>query len=387
MKSALRFIAGIWVCVFSITIVGCSSTTNVANGESAENASISQPQLLRPINDRVTWRFAIFDWTDSTSTDPIDIAYRLQVATDRNFTDTVINIDGISESYLVLPTNIANQLKLDVRPHWWKVQAYEVGKKSNTSRPTRPGKFKVIDPMAPQVAGAPLFSLVGVGRVQGTISQLAQGNIATVQLSSASLIRDVSGGQAEAAFVHCNAEQTACAYVLDTGAGTAKIKANAPNHQQAERDVAVIKDETVFSDFMLPIAYDHEVSIRVKGPYGPQGIDQLHPHHNGDGARVDEIPVWVEKNANFEPSEIITASVLFGPGKAPDKDGSSQLNAAGDAGFVFDMAAASPSANPIACGSDEVAIVGQIQLASGGTESFVGTSTVETNCDALCHDP
>jgi hypothetical protein len=114
---------------------------------------------------------AYFDWDDVTtdidghSEKSLPITYQLQVSTDENFTDIVLDIKDIETSEYTLTEDEALESTSDETPYYyWRVRALDAA--SNASKWTGAGKFEVGFTFSfPGLSGWVLYVLIGVGAV------------------------------------------------------------------------------------------------------------------------------------------------------------------------------------------------------------------------------
>jgi hypothetical protein len=115
------------------------------------------PVPLLPAQDTETRSLAYFDWQDVT--DPsTPVVYRLQVASDRNFSSIVLDIAEIAASeYNLTADESLPAVKTDT-PYYWRVKAKDSA--DNESEWSEPWSFNVSTPPAPDLIQPDLDSRV-----------------------------------------------------------------------------------------------------------------------------------------------------------------------------------------------------------------------------------
>jgi len=116
------------------------------------------PMLLLPINDSETEATAFFDWEDVTSLSP-PVTYRLQVASDENFSSIVLEKDGLAGSeYTMTEEEKLAAVKKEV-PYYWRVKAVDGA--ANESEWATPWSFYVGFAFA--LPAWAMYLLIGIG--------------------------------------------------------------------------------------------------------------------------------------------------------------------------------------------------------------------------------
>jgi hypothetical protein len=136
-----------------------------------ESTPPETPSPLRPYMDSKASSRAYFDWEDVVTNidgqpeQSLPITYQLQVATDENFTDIILNIKDIETSEYTLTEEEALESTSDEIPYYyWRVRAVDAA--SNASDWTGAGTFKVGFSFSfPGLSGWGLYVLIGVGAV------------------------------------------------------------------------------------------------------------------------------------------------------------------------------------------------------------------------------
>ena len=116
------------------------------------------PMLLLPINVSEAEAMAFFDWEDVTSLSP-PVTYRLQVASDKNFSSIVLEKDGLAGSeYTITEEEKLAAVKKEV-PYYWRVKAVDGA--ANESEWAAPWSFYV--GLAFALPGWAMYLLIGIG--------------------------------------------------------------------------------------------------------------------------------------------------------------------------------------------------------------------------------
>ena len=153
-------------------------TITATDGVSVASASFvmestppETPPPLQPYMDGKASSKAYFDWEDVVTNidgqpeQSLPITYDLQVATDENFTEKVVNKTGLTTSEYTLTKDEALESNSDEIPYYyWRVRAVDAA--SNASQWTGTGIFKVgFIFNFPGLSGWGLYVLIGVGAV------------------------------------------------------------------------------------------------------------------------------------------------------------------------------------------------------------------------------
>jgi hypothetical protein len=153
-------------------------TITASDGVSSTSASFvmestppDTPPPQRPYMEGKTSSKAYFDWDDVTTDvngdeeKSLPITYQLQVATDENFTDIILDIKDIETSEYTLTEEEALESTSDEIPaYYWRVRALDAA--SNASDWTGAGTFTVGFTFSfPGLSGWGLYVLIGVGAV------------------------------------------------------------------------------------------------------------------------------------------------------------------------------------------------------------------------------
>ena len=116
------------------------------------------PMLLLPINDSEAEAAAFFDWEDVTSLSP-PVTYRLQVASDEDFSSMVLEKDGLAGSeYTMTEEEKLSAVKKEV-PYYWRVKAVDGA--ANESEWAAPWSFYV--GFAFVLPAWAMYLLIGIG--------------------------------------------------------------------------------------------------------------------------------------------------------------------------------------------------------------------------------
>lgn len=93
------------------------------------------PGLTLPINNSVTGAEAYLDWLDITDAS-LPVVYGLEIASDQNFSNPVLQKEGLANSEYTLTANESLTAGLKPSPYFWRVKAVDgAGNKSEWSEP------------------------------------------------------------------------------------------------------------------------------------------------------------------------------------------------------------------------------------------------------------
>lgn len=153
------------------TITASDGTSSVPKKFYVESTPPDTPPPQRPYMDSKASSRTYFDWDDvTTDTDGVvekslPITYQLQVATDENFTDIILNIKDIETSeYTLTEEEALESTSEEIPAYYWRVRALDAA--SNASEWTGAGTFKVGFSFSfPGLSGWGLYVLIGVGAV------------------------------------------------------------------------------------------------------------------------------------------------------------------------------------------------------------------------------
>lgn len=116
------------------------------------------PPLLPFMGDKAK-ALAYFDWEDVTD-DSLPVTYTLQIATDADFTNKLVNKTGLTTSeYTLTEEEMLESTSKEV-PYYWRVRAIDAA--SNASDWTGAGTFYV-GFVFPEIKGWILYTLMGLG--------------------------------------------------------------------------------------------------------------------------------------------------------------------------------------------------------------------------------
>jgi len=139
------------------TITASDGTNSVSTTFTMESTKPKIPQPLLPYDGSKVDRPASFDWEDVT--DPSGVTYSLQIATDEDFSDIVLEKTGIKTSgYTLTKEEKLESTKKDA-PYYWRIQAVDGA--SNESGWTAPGTFYT--GFAFDFSGWPMWLAIGLG--------------------------------------------------------------------------------------------------------------------------------------------------------------------------------------------------------------------------------
>jgi len=134
-----------------------------------ESTPPNVPQPLEPYMDGKAKSLAYFDWEDVTADvddiveQSLPITYNLQVATNENFTNPLLDIKGIETSEYTLTEDEALEKTSEEFPYYyWRLRAVDAA--SNASAWTGAGTFTLgFSFKFPDISGWLLYVLMGVG--------------------------------------------------------------------------------------------------------------------------------------------------------------------------------------------------------------------------------
>ena len=133
-----------------------------------ESTPPKTPPPLQPFMDSKADSLAYFDWEDVTADiddvveQSLPITYDLQVATDEDFTDLLLDIKDIETSEYTLTEEEALESTSSDAPYYWRIRAIDAA--SNASVWTGAGVFTVgFIFNFPDISGWLLYVLIGVG--------------------------------------------------------------------------------------------------------------------------------------------------------------------------------------------------------------------------------
>ncbi len=147
------------------TITATDGTNTMQAAFVMESASPATPTLLLPAADSQAESIAAFDWdgvtkdvngADEKST---PVTYDLQIATDRDFNNIILNKTSLTTSeYTLIKEEKLQSTKKDA-PYYWQVRAVDAA--SNTGAWTSPRTFFVGSSF--EIKGWLLYVLIGIG--------------------------------------------------------------------------------------------------------------------------------------------------------------------------------------------------------------------------------
>jgi hypothetical protein len=124
-----------------------------------ESEAPSHPTLTIPVKNTATKSMAYFDWQDVD--DPSQpVVYRLQVASDQNFSTVVIDKAGLSDSEYSLTFNEALPASETGTTYYWRVQATDAA--GNESEWSDSWSFIVNPPQTPVLLQPELDAIVDI---------------------------------------------------------------------------------------------------------------------------------------------------------------------------------------------------------------------------------
>jgi len=133
-----------------------------------ESTPPETPQPLLPLMEGKAKSLAYFDWEDATAgTDGVaeqslPITYDLQVATDENFTNRVVNKTGLTTSeYTLTEEEALEKTSKEIPYYYWRIRAVDAA--SNASGWTGAGTFTLGFSFDFDLSGWLLYVLMGVG--------------------------------------------------------------------------------------------------------------------------------------------------------------------------------------------------------------------------------
>jgi hypothetical protein len=145
-------------------------TVYVSDGTSTEEFTFTMestppetpPPLLPYMGDK-TDSEAHFDWEDATD-ESLPVTYDLQIATDAEFTNKLVNKTGLTTSEYTLTEAEKLESTGKDAPYYWRVRAVDAA--SNPSQWTGAGEFTVGFMFGiPKLEGWVLYVLIGVGAI------------------------------------------------------------------------------------------------------------------------------------------------------------------------------------------------------------------------------
>jgi hypothetical protein len=153
------------------TITATDGLSSMSVSFVMESTPPETPPPLLPYMEGKADSKAHFDWedvvagTDGVVEQSMPITYDLQVATDENFTNKLVNKTGLTKSEYTLTEDEALESNSDETPYYyWRVRAVDAA--SNASQWTGTGIFKVgFIFNFPGLSGWVLYVLIGVGAV------------------------------------------------------------------------------------------------------------------------------------------------------------------------------------------------------------------------------
>jgi len=150
------------------TITASDSVSSISVTFYMESTSPQTPQPLLPYMEGKADSLAHFDWEDVTADiddgveGSLPITYKLQVATDADFTDLLVDKTGLTTSEYTLTEEEALESTNKEAPYYWRIRAVDAA--SNASAWTGAGTFIVgfIFNFS-NLSGWLLYVLIGVG--------------------------------------------------------------------------------------------------------------------------------------------------------------------------------------------------------------------------------
>jgi hypothetical protein len=151
------------------TITATDGTSSMSVNFFLESTPPTTPQPLEPYMDGKAKSLAYFDWEDVTADidgvveQSLPITYDLQVATDENFTNRVVNKTGLTTSEYTLTEDEALEKTTKETPYYyWRIRAVDAA--SNASPWTGAGTFSLGFSFDFDLSGGwLLYVLIGVG--------------------------------------------------------------------------------------------------------------------------------------------------------------------------------------------------------------------------------
>ena len=151
------------------TVTASDGNSSVSAKFYMESTPPEVPQPLEPYMDGKAKSLAYFDWEDVTAdvNDIVEqskpITYNLQVATNENFTNPLLDIKGIETSEYTLTEEEALEKTSEEFPYYyWRIRAVDAA--SNASAWTGAGTFTLgFSFKFPDISGWLLYVLIGVG--------------------------------------------------------------------------------------------------------------------------------------------------------------------------------------------------------------------------------
>jgi hypothetical protein len=152
------------------TITASDGTSSMSVTFVMESTPPVTPQPLLPYMDSKAGSQAEFDWEDVTqdisgADEPsLPITYELQIATDENFTNKLVNKTGLTTSEYKLTEEEALESTGSEAPYCWRIRSVDAA--SNASEWTGAGKFTVGFIFGfPELTGWVLYVLIAVGAI------------------------------------------------------------------------------------------------------------------------------------------------------------------------------------------------------------------------------
>jgi hypothetical protein len=151
------------------TITATDSVSSMSVSFVMESTPPATPPPLQPYMEGKVKSEAYFDWEDATadidgtSEQSLPVTYDLQVATDENFTNKVINKTGLTTSeYTLTEAEALESTSKETPYYYWRVRAVDAA--SNASPWTGTGIFTTGFSFSfPGLSGWLLYVLIGVG--------------------------------------------------------------------------------------------------------------------------------------------------------------------------------------------------------------------------------
>jgi hypothetical protein len=341
------------------------------------NLAPPAPALSYPANGATNvFRAALLEWTGVTDADLTGspISYTVRIATDAAMTNIVYTAEEIPYAFHQVPIEAGLNFST---LYYWDVEALD-GYGASVDR----NGSGVWSPSAPFT-----FTTEGSGNnvygvVHGAIRGLSISNQVITNLNNASIAQTNNTALSERVsydptIQNSNGTTGAYAYTVWALPGTVNLLADADNFApKTKTGITVVADQTIDNQNILLPADVVPVTIRVNNDL------PLHTNHKGAGSLPnDNVPVVVFGSGTFTTSTIDATKVLFGPGKAHDKNNAasySNVNGDGYTDATFDFAM---SASGINCNDTQVTLTGE----TTGGQAFSGTDSIATDCDATCH--
>jgi hypothetical protein len=160
---------------FSVTVTippsaGGSHTITVSDGTATKQFAfvmeLTPPEIpspLLPYMDDKADSKAYFDWGDVTD-DSEPVTYDLQIATDANFTNILVDKSGLTASEYTLTDEEKLESTSKEEPYCWRIRAIDAA--SNVSDWSGSGKFYVGFTFGfPELEGWVLYAVIGAGAI------------------------------------------------------------------------------------------------------------------------------------------------------------------------------------------------------------------------------